>query len=248
MPRPPASFDSHRKYFENLDIVEPNKNMKYNNNTKITIICKNNKTHTYKLSVNQIKNQNKNPYECPHCKNEQKSKLNNIQYSFIKTYAETYNLDFEPKKDSYNRWENDTITFTCKKCNYSFTIKALAHWEKNQPQFECPCCKLYTGKSDSELIDIFSNILNKNIISNYNNTHEKIITKELTPAFIKLLEKTKDTWDLIEYHGTRTKAKFVCKTCGSEKYILPLNFRDKNIACRTCFLEQQKRNVEENCR
>lgn len=246
MPRPKPNFTEHIHYFESLTIVKPD-NETYNNNTKILIKCPHG--HEYKLSVNQIKNQKKNPKICPHCKNEKKSADNQIQFETVYNYFKNSNVEFEPKRKYYDRW-NDVIHFVCNECGYENDIKALAHWEKTKSntKFKCPGCEkkkeIYNGKSKSEINDIFDQIKHKTTKVNIEIPKETYL-KHPTPAVFALLEKIKDLWYMYEYNGTRKKASFICLKCGNKKYILPLNMRGRNIGCRECFLHNQKINVEQ---
>jgi hypothetical protein len=232
MPRRSPNFMEHIHYFGNSRIIEPSDYK--NNNTKVEIIC--DKGHTYKLSVNQIKNQGKDPNVCPHCKKQSIYYQSGIPESVIKKYALENDVDYEPKKDYYNRW-NDTITFTSKKSGYTCEVRSLGHWEKTQPCFIHHYDPIKTKEVERKFQSIRENYNDTNIvtlpISKFN--------KKPTPKVLQIIENS--TWHIIEYNGTREKSKFICTNCGYQKSTYIHNLNGKGAKCINCTKKQQKCSV-----
>jgi len=235
MPRAKPSFKDHLQYFKDLKIDIPDDST-YNSNTKVVIYC--NQGHTYKLSVNQIVNAGKDPTICPHCTKEKQNEEKGIPEELIKAFADKNNLDYFPKKQFYNKWENDIITFKCKNDNYEFEIKSLRHWELNNQnsKIECPeCIKRSKGLLPKDkFIETINTIEYKSDtvvdLSKYNP-----VNLELLPEGIKNLIKSQNKWILIEYFNTKHKCKYVCKDCGYIKECYPTTlFYGRGFGCPNC--------------
>lgn len=227
MPRPKPVFNDHRHYFENVNYIEPDDN--YNSNTKVYIKCENN--HVYKLSVNEIKNQGKDPTICPHCKNKSKYNKMGIPICEIEEYAINNNVSFCPIKEWYNRWE-DSITFISNETGNKQEIKSLAYWEKRKPEFVHKRKILDTD----EINKVFDKVIS--LEEDTINLPISIFNKEITENVNALLEGS--TWHIKEYNGTKSKSKFICKKCGYEKYTNVYNLKGKGINCIQCFKNKQK--------
>lgn len=237
MPRPKPSFNDHKHYFESVKYVEPTDLSNYTNNTKIEIICP--EGHSYKLSVNQIKNLGREVDKCPQCMDR---KTSYIPRSFVEDYANKYNLDFEPKQDGYSRWYG-SITFICKNDGYKQEVKVLSNWEKNQTPFVCPECKNKTFIIENNIIDDteFNNRMDRILLNKISQLSLPVdgITTGLPPMIQKHLHK----WNVLSYTNTHNKAVFRCRLCGGIKECYPTNLEDGRNSCNNCEIIRKRNSV-----
>lgn len=232
MPRPKPDFNEHKHYFSNVTFVEPEEYK--NNNTKVVILCK--YGHTYKLSVNQIKNQNKDPSFCPHCKKKDYYKKSGIPQDVIINYAKNNNVDYIPKKDYYNRWK-DSITFISNETGYRCEVKSLGYWEKTQHPF----VHSYNPVDKSEIDIKFKSIIDNHVDTNHIDIPAPVWNKQPTPKVLDILNSS--NWSVIEYNGTKETSTFICKLCGNQKTTFVHNLNKKGKGCVNCFKQKQKCSV-----
>jgi len=232
MPRPKPKFEDHKHFFKDVNIVEYPSAEKYNNNTRISIKCENG--HIYKLSVNNIKNQNKDPTICPHCIKQKNYKELGIPEKEIKEYCDKYNLDYEPKKEYYNRW-TDSIKLICKFDGNEKEIKSLGHWETHKSPFKCKICEdnkkgLISKKEFEEKIDKLSTIIEPP-------SFEPITPfpmEKLTPRLKERIQE-QEKWTLVEFINTKQKCKYQCNDCGIIKECYPNSiFHGRGGGCDSC--------------
>lgn len=230
MPRPKPVFSNHESYFYGLDYNKPN-NESYNNNTKVEIICKNG--HIYKLSVNEIKNQNKDPKVCPHCKKQKEYKKMGIPFNEVEKWAEKYDLHIVNKKDYYNKWK-DVLHLKCNKCGNETVIRSLGYWSKTKGVYECKECKIIKLNilDDSDLLEKNTEIIKE---SSSEIILEERIDYNILPNRLKEHLVNQSKWNLIEYTNTRTKCKYQCSECGYIKECTPYSiFIGRGGGCLGC--------------
>jgi len=229
MPRPkPNMTDLLNEYFlfKNVEINIPSKS-EFNCNTLIEIKCKNNLNHIYKVSITQIRRNQKDITICPHCEKEQKYIEMGIPKQLIIDYCDKFNLDYEPKKEFYNRWD-DSLTFICKNDLNKIVIKSLGYFEKTQQKIECQICKIRSIGilTEAEYLNKIEKIKIENGVT-FNIPHPSI-NKVITPSCLNKIQKL--NWSIIEFNGTRVKSKFKCNDCGYEVETL-INNLNKCLGC-----------------
>lgn len=221
-------------------------NGKWNVCSQIKVQCHHNENHVFTTCITNLKNNKLDiSSDCPHCKKEKRNKELGIHKSIIEEYCEKYNLEYYPRKEYYNRWE-DSITFVCKEDGFKKKIKSLFHWEKNIKPFKCDTCennKLVKNKENFEVIKNAVNEKHKN--NSYINLPETIFNYELSSSIRNKLNAEETTWHILEYNGTRNKSKVKCKKCGIKKDTLISNIFGKGRNCLNCRKKQQKFSVED---
>jgi len=231
MPRPKPSFSNYSYLFESLEIVVPEP---YVINSYITIKCKNNLEHSYKMNVPEIL-KGKDPKECPHCKIEKKYVEKGVSINFFDNFIKKNNLEIVNKKDFYSRWE-DSIKFRCTICKeYEFEIKAIGYFEKHIEDKKY-CCERCI-KIDKGIIE------EKEFNKKLENIKFEVVKKELLapmnydslPEGLRNNLKKQNKWILLNFESYRKKVRYQCTDCGEIKYTSPSNiFHGRGFGCSNC--------------
>ena len=238
MPRPKPNCDNllnEHIFSKGFKLSKELDKDNFNKNTLIYIQCKNKIDHVFVTNMTDIiRKQIILDDFCPHCKKEKRYNEMGIPLKIIEEYSQSNNLEFSPKKDFYNRWE-DKIIFTCKKCNDSFEVKSLAHFEKAKigTSYECESCNLKEKgiKSEIETKVIIEQLQNVSLTDKNINLLETHINKEMSLGFTEKLKQT--NWHIVNYNGTKLKGEFQCKICGNITKTLPYNLFG-NGGCSKC--------------
>ena len=277
MPRPKPTYEELRDecFSDVLHIVPSHlEREQINSNFNFTFLCfndlfdskgqiafnreeleKDSVKHEYKLNVNYIKHQGKDPHTCPYCIKEKKELQNGISYKILENYVNDYGFDIVNKKEFYNR-DKDTLIVKCRKDKHLLEIKSLLYREKNgfKSEIICEKCvereekeKLRKFKEERGLIDNdkfdseIEKVIAKISIGEFK-LPEPIYNKEITANSIRIL---KDKWHIKEYNGTRNKSVFICKDCGKEKIAYIGALKGKGFSCLNCFYLNQKSSVSD---
>lgn len=249
MPRPKLNLkESSKKYFLDkgvsiVNIENYGTPPVFNSTSTFEIQCKYNSNHTYKITISNINTRNIDVTRCPHCLRENKYNKERIPISLFQKYANKNNLTIENKKEFYSRW-SDSITFSCSKCYTKTEIKSISYFEKHtyDKEYQCAfCLQLSKGITSKEkLINLLENMILSPLEKNVQ-LIPTIFNKHPTIEYLDKLQKT--TYHLIEFNGSKEKAKFQCKICGDIKESKAHNVINKSKGCNKCFLTKQKCNV-----
>lgn len=245
MPRPvPDKKKLLNEYFisKNVEIIEPS--YPFSCNTLVSIKCKNNKKHVYKISITQIRSQNKDVTVCPHCIREKIYNEMGIPSSVMKDYCDKNNLDYEPKKQFYSRWI-DTVTFICKSDGYKHQLLSLRNFEQNtiNKRFECPECE--QAAKGLLTTDEYDKIMEKIVYTPIIYEKESVNIDFVLDGEFKRKIDNQNKWTVKEFINTKQKCKVICNDCGAIKECLPFSLfdHDKIIGCKNCLNNFNKSRV-----
>lgn len=242
MPRPKPKFEDYEHLLTGLKYDRP---VDFIINTLFKVYC--DFGHEYIISIGDIKNRNRDPKECPHCKKEERyNKENRIPYKFFEDFANEFNFGIKNKKDFYSRW-GDNIVFICKKCGeYEIEIKSLRYFEKTyeNKRLDCQDCLLKEKglKTNEELKKYLDTI-------EYKHECEEMlepINYDILPEKLKERILNQNKWNLIEYKNTKTFCKYQCRDCGSIKNCSPYNLfvgNGKGFGCYNCYKIKTKKRI-----
>jgi hypothetical protein len=202
---------------ENIDIE------KFNKNTLMKVKCCINSNHIFTINISSIISKKIDLSKgCPHCINEKRYFEMGVKKEDVEKYAINNNLDYEPKKLFYNRWE-DSLKFTCKSCQETFEIKSMGYFEKNtiNKKYICKKCHRISTKTKSE--EELS--INKDkVIKLYKQEKKNEITNYLESLLgKKLLTDNKDVIRPLELDIYDEQAKIAIEFCGLNQHSIEYN-------------------------
>lgn len=218
----------------------------FTSTTKFKVICKHNSDHIFTTNISMLRCGRLDITEdCPHCKKPKRYAKMQLSYESIETWLKDNNLELLNKKSHYSR-NQDVLKLKCKLCSTEKEIKSISNFEKKTLSKNIPYVCEGCENKKAEIRRLEQEREMQEHSSNTVYLPSTIFNKEPTQTILDKIENIDTTWHILEYNGTRTKSKVMCRKCGFKKDTKIFNiFTEKGRNCLNCFKMKQKDSVDD---